>query len=244
MIAHLREDRELRERLRTAEHLASAGQFARHIAHEIRNPLNFISLSIDHIRDVYRPGEAEAAQRFDSLVRNLKGEVGRISRFAESFLEYGRPFELRMALCNVQQQLDEVLELAAAQAKADGVQLVRETQDLPLLLADPEFLRTCLYNIVKNALEAMPEGGTLTIRGRVEDCKLVLEFADTGPGVAEEDCDKLFTPLYSTKQGGLGLGLALTRRVVEEHGGKVTFRSQLGCGSTVALSLPLVKEDS
>jgi len=94
MIARLREDRDLRQRLRTAEHMATVGQFARNIAHEIKNPLNFISLSVDHMRDVYRPADGETAARYESLIDNIKGEVARISRFAESFLEYGRPFEL------------------------------------------------------------------------------------------------------------------------------------------------------
>lgn len=241
MIAHLREDRQLRERLRTAEHLASAGQFARHIAHEIKNPLNFISLSIDHMRDTYQPADDAAAARFDSLVRNLKGEVGRISRFAESFLEYGRPFELHIGRCDTLQVLDEVLELVAARASTAGVRIVRETESLPVLPADPEFLRTCLYNIVSNAFEAMPGGGTLTVRGVVDADQLTLEFIDTGIGVAPEHLDKLFTPLFSTKPGGLGLGLALTRRVVEEHGGKVQFQSEPGQGSKVIIRLPLGK---
>jgi len=239
MIERLREDRQLRERLRTAEHLASAGQFARQIAHEIKNPLNFISLSIDHMGDTYRPADDEAAERFDALVRNLKGEISRIGRVSESFLEYGRPFELRLAPCNVKKMLDEVLELAAAQAKSAGIRVVCETVSLPEIMADPEFLRTCLVNIVKNALEAMPLGGTLTVHSSIEEAGLTLSFEDTGTGVAPENLDKLFTPLFSTKQGGLGLGLALTRRVIEEHGGKVQFQSTPGQGSTVILSLPL-----
>jgi signal transduction histidine kinase len=242
MMARLREDRTLHERLRTAEHLASAGQFARHIAHEIKNPLNFISLSIDHMGDTYRPADNAAALRFDSMVRNLKGEVGRIGRFAESFLEYGRPFELRIGRCDIEQMLSEVLELTAAQARSSGVTIVCDTGPLPALQADPEFLRTCLYNIVRNAFEAMPQGGTLTVSSSLDDSQLMLVFKDTGVGVAPEDIDKLFTPLYSTKQGGLGLGLALTRRVIEEHGGKVQFQSEPGQGSAVTLSLPLGEE--
>ncbi len=242
MIAHLGEDRLLRERLRTAEHLASAGQFARHIAHEIKNPLNFISLSIDHMGDVYRPTDIATAASFDSLVRNLKGEVGRIGRFAEGFLEYGRPFELRVGHCDTGQMLTEVLELVAARAQTAGVHIVRETGPMPILLADPEFLRTCLYNIVINAFEAMPEGGTLTVRSATEEGQLALAFSDTGVGVLPEHLDKLFTPLFSTKQGGLGLGLALTRRVIEEHGGKVSFESEAMRGSTVTIYLPLCEE--
>ena len=242
MIVRLREDRQVRERLRTAEHLASAGQFARHIAHEIKNPLNFISLSIDHIGDTCRPPGREAAERFDAQVRNLKGEIGRISRFAESFLEYGRPFELQIEDCDIERVLSEVLELVSARARSTGIGIVREPGSLPQIKADHEFLRTCLLNVVKNAFESMPDGGTLTVSSTFDDNQLTLIIKDTGAGVSAENLDKLFTPLFSTKQNGLGLGLALTRRVIEEHGGKVRLESEPGRGSSVAISLPLDKE--
>jgi len=239
MIARLREDRELRQRVRTAEHMATVGQFSRSIAHEIKNPLNFISLSVDHMRDAYRPDDAEMAARYESLIDNIKGEVVRISRFAESFLEYGRPFELHCRRCSVNTLLDQVLELVAARAATGQVEIRREIAALPELNVDPEFIKTCLYNIVINAFEAMPTGGTLTVRGRVDDGQVVLSFADTGEGLSAMDLDKVFTPLFSTKQGGLGLGLALTRRVIEDHGGKVAFTSTRGRGSEVSLHLPL-----
>ena len=242
MIVHLREDRQMRKRLRTAEHLASAGQFARHIAHEIKNPLNFISLSIDHMGDTYRPADSEAAERFDSLVRNLKGEIGRIGRFSESFLEYGRPFELDIADCDMEQVLSEVLDLVSARARSTGIVIVHEPVPLPSIKADHKFLRTCLLNIVKNAFEAMPDGGTFTVRSTFDDALLTLVLEDTGVGVDQENLDKLFTPLFSTKPSGLGLGLALTRRVIEEHGGKILFESEPGRGSSVSISLPLDKE--
>lgn len=239
MISRLREDHSLRERLRTAEHLASAGQFARHIAHEIKNPLNFINLSIDHIADTYRPKSVEEAEPFDILVRHIKNEITRISHFSESFLEYGRPFELRLRRCEIDSLLGDVLALAAAQARDAQIRIVRETAPLPALQVDADFLRTGLYNIVKNAFEAMPSGGTLTVRSRMDDAFLTLIFTDTGKGVAKEHRDMLFTPFFSTKPGGLGLGLALTRRVIEEHGGTVQVESSPSHGSTVLLSLPL-----
>lgn len=239
MIARLREDRELRQRVRTAEHMATVGQFARSIAHEIKNPLNFISLSVDHMRDAYRPDDMEMAARYESLIDNIKGEVVRISRFAESFLEYGRPFELHCRRCSLNLLLDQVLELVAARAATGQVEIRREIAALPELNVDPEFIKTCLYNIVINAFEAMPTGGTLTVRGRVDNGQVTLSFADTGEGLSAMDLDKVFTPLFSTKQGGLGLGLALTRRVIEDHGGKVGFTSTRGRGSEVSLHLPL-----
>jgi len=238
MIARLREDRDLRQRLRTAEHMSTVGQFARSIAHEIKNPLNFISLSVDHMRDAYRPDNADAAARFESLIDNIKGEVARISHFSSSFLEYGRPFELHRRSCSLNILLDDVLELVSARAIAGHVEIVREIAPLPELSADPEFIKTCLFNIVVNAFEAMPGGGTLTVRATADAEMVMVAIADTGEGLSAMDLDKVFTPLFSTKQGGLGLGLALTKRIVEEHGGKVGFTSTRGKGSEVSLYLP------
>lgn len=242
MVGRLREDRDVRERLRTAEHLASVGQFAQSIAHEIKNPLNFISLSIDHMRDTYRPAEAEKAARYESMTDNIKGEIQRIRRFAESFLEYGRPFELRRRQCGLTHLVEDVLELSAARAAAAEVRIEVEMAPLPELQLDPEFIRTCLINIVGNAIEAMPDGGRLAVWAELRGPSVALAFADTGIGVEAERLEKVFEPFFTTKTGGLGLGLALTRRVVEEHGGRVEFTSRSGEGSTVTLHLPVGPE--
>ena len=242
MVARLREDRDLQERLRTAEHLASVGQFAQSIAHEIKNPLNFISLSIDHMGDAYRPQEAEQAARYASLVANIKGEIGRIRRFAESFLEYGRPFELRRRSTALAPLVAEVLELAAARAEAGGIRLETALEPLPELSVDPEFIRTCVLNVVINAFEAMPGGGVLAVRAGLREQWVELAIADSGAGVAAEKLEKVFEPFFTTKSGGLGLGLALTRRIIEEHGGRVGFASRPGEGSVVTFYLPLEQE--
>ena len=242
MVERLRDDRDLKERLRTAEHLASVGQFAKSIAHEIKNPLNFISLSIDHMRETYRPSDEARLESFNSLVLNIKGEIQRISRFAESFLEYGKPFELRRCKTSLAAIVDSLLELAAARAQQSNITIVKEYDRLPELSLDPEFIRTCLNNIVLNAFEAMPNGGTLTVRAECSADRFSLAFADSGVGVDKEKLDKVFEPFFTTKSRGLGLGLALTRKVIEEHGGKVQFDSRPGEGSVVTLHFSLEAE--
>ncbi|MBE0596349.1 MAG: HAMP domain-containing protein [Desulfuromonadales bacterium] len=242
MVAKLREDRDLRERLRTAEHLASVGQFAQSIAHEIKNPLNFINLSIDHMRDSYRPADPQTAARFESLVGNIKGEIQRLRRFAESYLEYGRPFELRRRQTALQPLVEGVLELSAARAEAAGVRVEADFRPLPELHLDPEFIRTCLLNLVANAFEAMPAGGLLSVRTELNGATVAIVCTDSGTGVERELLEKVFEPFFTTKSGGLGLGLALTRKVVEEHGGRVEFDSRPGEGSVVTLFLPVERE--
>ncbi len=239
MVGKLREERVLEERLRRAEQLAGLGQFSMSIAHEIRNPLNFINLSIDHIQKKYGPGEGGGKIAYDSLIRNIKNEIQRVSGFAESFLEFSRPMEMNLQKIDMAALIEEVLELVKAKAEKDGIAIVREGGPLPEMELDPGLMKTCLYNILQNAFHAMPGGGKIVLRARREDDRLNIEIKDTGEGVSAEKISKIFDPFFTTKQKGIGIGLSLTKRVVEEHRGSIQFRSVEGRGSTVAISLPL-----
>jgi len=239
MIDRLREDRDLGERLRRAEHLAGIGQVARSVAHEIKNPLNFISLSIDHMFDTYRPDDPAKSERFESLVRNMKGEILRISRFAESFLEYGRPIELHRRLTDITALLDGILELVQPRADQEHIILIREYVGLPHLDVDPELLRTCIYNLVINAFDAMSEGGELRIGGALLYAQVSITVSDTGSGIAADCQDKVFEPYFTTKAKGVGLGLSLTKKIVEEHGGRIVYEPRAEVGSRFIISLPL-----
>jgi len=241
MVKKLREERQLEERLRKAEHLAGIGQFSRSIAHEIRNPLNFISLSIDHIKERYKPFDGKR-EEFDSLIINIKKEIQRVSRFAESFLEYGRPLELSLQRTDIGRLIEDVLGLVTAKAQKENIEIVREYSVLPELSVDPEFIKTCLYNVILNAFQAMPAGGRLSVTTRNSDNRFHIIIEDTGVGIAEEKIGRIFDPFFTTKSKGVGLGLALTKRVVEEHRGKVDFKSSEGKGSTVTITLPIEKE--
>ena len=239
MLRRLREDRELGQRLREAEHQASLGLVARNIAHEIRNPLNFISLSIDHLRDAYGPNDAGRQEAWQRLVTNVKGEVQRISRFVENYLAYGKSFELKLQTLDPTRLLDDVLDLVAPRAAQQGITLARRYGVLAAIEGDPDFLRACLLNVLGNACEAMTEGGTLDISASHTESHLLLEIRDSGCGVPAEVLGRIFEPFFTTKEKGLGLGLALTRRLIEEHRGRIAFASQPGVGTTVTIQLPI-----
>ncbi|MCG2720500.1 MAG: ATP-binding protein, partial [Thermodesulfovibrionales bacterium] len=241
MVGKLKEERVLEERLRKAEQLAGLGQFSMSIAHEIRNPLNFINLSIDHIQKKYEPHEEGGKEHFDSLIRNIKNEIQRVSRFAESFLEFSRPLELNLQKMDIVKLIEDVLELVKAKAEKDKIAIITELGTLPEIYLDPGFIKTCLYNIILNAFHAMPDGGKVTIRASRTDDKLSIDVEDTGVGISAEKISKIFDPFFTTKQDGIGIGLSLTKRVVEEHKGRIEFKSIEGKGSAVTISLPLYK---
>lgn len=242
MVSKLREERELEEKLRKAEHLASIGQFSTSIAHEIRNPLNFINLSIDHIKEKYSPSPEQGKDTFDSLIMNIKNEVLRVSRFAESFLEYGRPLEINKKPTDIVELIEDVLELVLAKAQQEHISMERDFEKIPELSLDPDLIKTCLYNIILNAFQSMQGGGRLVIRTKIVNSKCSVSVEDTGEGIPEDRLSRIFDPFFTTKAGGLGLGLALTKRVVEEHRGKVDIKSSVGSGTAVQLFLPLEKE--
>ncbi len=242
MIGKLKEERELKEKLRKAEHLAGIGEVAQNIAHEIKNPLNFISLSIDHIKERYKPSDPSDVEPFEALVVNIKNEIQRLSKFAESFLGYGKPIELNIQRTDIGRIISDVLEIVSAKAREGNIAISREYRILPDLFVDPEFIKTCIYNIIINAFEAMPDGGTITIRTDSINSMFLLSVDDTGAGVSEEQMSKIFEPFFTTKVKGLGLGLPLTKRIIEEHGGKVMFERKETHGSIVSILLPMERD--
>ncbi len=243
MVQRLREHKRVEERLREAEHLSAIGQLSRGIAHEIRNPLNFISLSIDHIKSKYRPADGASAQGFEKLVESMKEEIHRLDRLVRDFLDYGRPLKLDLQVCRTGELLADVVEIVKAKAESDRIRIVENYYALPQLRLDTELMKSCLFNVVTNAFQAMPDGGTLTIVSEERDGRFLIRIADTGTGVPKGDIDRIFEPFFTTKSQGLGLGLAMTKRVIEEHGGKIEFASVEGQGSEVTISLPLAPAD-
>ncbi len=239
MVQKLREERALEEKLREAEHLSGIAQLAGGIAHEIRNPLNFINLSIDHLHEKYPPRENPEKEAFDSLVTSIKHEIQRLNKLVGDFLDYGKPLRLSLQVTDLNMLLNEVIALVQAKADKDGIKIFYQPGHIPSLSLDPELIKTCIFNVILNAFQSMPSGGDFTVATTTENHKVQIVIQDTGIGVSKENLPKLFDPFFSTKSTGLGLGLAMTKRVVEEHGGKVDFLSTEGKGSTMTITLPL-----
>jgi hypothetical protein len=244
MVERLGESRALEERLRVAERTTAMGRFASALAHEIRNPLNSISLAIDHLRNRLAPGDEPRTSEFKALMATLKSEVTRLNRLVGDFLSSGQPARLDPRPCDVGAVVRETATLVEHKARDQGIALeVDVAGGLPLTAADPELLKTCLLNLVLNAFEAMPGGGRLSLAARLERgedaAAIALVVSDTGVGMPRESAASAFEPYFSTKEAGVGLGLSLVRRIVEGHGGRIALDSTPGQGTTVRVFLPV-----
>lgn len=235
MTEKLSELKSLERRLREIEHLSAIGELSRTVAHEIRNPLNFISLSVDHIMGRTRDSAIL------ELLRRIKEEIMRLDSLVGSFLTYGKPLKIILKPVRIAELLEETLSLITAQAEKTGVTIERDYLIDPstTLRLDSELIKACLFNVIQNSFQAMPDGGRLRFGLSQEGGCISIDVLDTGKGMDEELSQRVFEPFFTTREEGLGLGLAMTRRIIEEHGGRVSFKSIKGEGSTVTLSLPL-----
>ncbi len=245
MIEKLRESRKLEERLYQVEKQSTLGRLASGIAHEIRNPLNYINLSIDYAKDKFQPEDSEKAEAYQKTLDNIKGEILRLKKMVSEFLEFGKPTRLALSAYSLRSIVDDVVNLLARKIED---QHIKVKLDLPagenLVRVDHEQIKTCLINILINPIESMPHGGALTISALedLEQPKIRLVVADSGGGIADEVQGKVFEPYYSTKETGVGLGLAITKKIIEDHGGRVWLESKAHQGTRIFVELPLVKE--
>ncbi len=246
MVERLRENRQLQERLNEAEKSSLLGRFAATIAHEVRNSLNFINLSIDQIRAKHAGGDERAARELQRNLRNIKDEISRLNRLVNDFLAAGRQAPPSLTPCDLRAILEEALALVEKQASRQGITIVADlVSGLPAVLADSGQMKTCFLNILTNAVQALPHGGEIRVGAQVSDLengkapRLQIRFADTGPGILPDDREKVFAPYYSTKATGFGLGLAITRKIVEDHGGRIYVAEVDSPGTVIAVEFPL-----
>ena len=221
------------------EKITSLGQMAASIAHEINNPLAGVLVYIKLLSkkladDTYRKEEA-----LDYLAKTWS-EVSRCSRIIKNLLDFARQTEPMLRLVDINQVIEQVLAMVGHQAQLQNVEVVKEfSPSLPKVMADFDQLQQVFTNLTLNAIQAMPEGGKLTLRTSVVDNQVKVDAEDTGCGISKENLNKLGTPFFTTKEKGkgVGLGLAVVYGIVERHGGKVTVQSEVGKGTTFTVYL-------
>lgn len=248
MTEKLRERQELEVRLAGAEKRAEIGHLASGLAHEIKNPLNALSLGLDVLRRRHRPDDEAAAVEYGARIEALREEIDRLAILINNFLAYGRPLTLVFAPTDLADLVRHTLSDLAETAVQAHVTIEEDIPDaVPLLRADSNLLKSSIWNLVQNGIQAMERhGGLLSVRLSAESGieesgrRLVLSVEDEGPGIPEADLPRLFDPYFSKKEGGVGLGLAMVKRIVEEHGGRVAAgpRGDGRPGALFRVSLP------
>ena len=234
----------LYEQAQRRQRLALIGTMAAGVAHEIRNPLASIKGAAQFVQKDLEPtpGKEEAKEYLQLLV----GEVDRLNGVVESFLTYSRPIDPRRQDLMLDVLLKDLLKLHAAALPASIKVETSFDPDLPAVRADPALLTTAITNAIRNAVEVMPDGGTLSIRTSGVASALrswaAIEVEDTGPGIPRQDRDRIFQPFFTTKAKGTGLGLPISLRILEAHGGDIEVENvePVGCRFTFYLPLPVL----
>jgi signal transduction histidine kinase len=242
MTLKLDRTRELEAQLYNAEKAVVVSRLASAIAHEIRNPLNYINLTLDHLRVTFAPSDPEKQEKFNSLTAQLKSEVARINARITEFLNYSRPAALEPQSLDLGALARDALRIFEPQASECNVEMhVEEGPFLPRVVADAESLRSALTNLVINGLQALDGNGgrlSVSLSSEEEGRRVRIDVTDTGRGITPEDISKVFEPYYSTKETGTGLGLAIVRKAVEDHQGTIAVKSKVGEGATFTITLP------
>lgn len=218
-----------------ADRLAALGELTAGIAHEIRNPLTSIRGFMQYLEDCE---SLEEWRRYGPLIIR---EVDSLNHIVSELLAFGRPQPPRIGLVRVGSLVEEMAFLA--KGKSDARIEVLSAPSVPAIEADGEALKQALLNLIINAIQAIPDGGTVTIAVRADDTHVSITVTDDGIGVEAEDISKVFDPFFSTKPSGTGLGLAMVHRIVEAHRGTITFDSRPGAGTRVEIRLPIAQND-
>jgi len=245
MTAELAKKRDLEAQLQQAEKSAVVGRLGSAIAHEIRNPLNYINLTLDHLRSKYAPEDDEKRAKFEKLTSQLKDEVARINSQISDFLNYSRPATANLRSVDARQIVEDSLRIVEAQAAENDIKIsVVEHENVPQIMGDPEFLRSVFNNLFINAVQSMgSSGGQLSVKISPDHEFVRLEITDTGAGIPAENISKIFEPYFSTKDTGTGLGLAIVHKIIDIHNGTIEVDSTVGEGTRFTVKLPKATDD-
>jgi signal transduction histidine kinase len=239
MIARLRRNRELEEKVRESQFLSQLGRLSSGVAHEIRNPLNFIGLAVDRLDALTEGRTTEAAWEKAQVIARTKEEIQKLNDLVTNFVMYGRTAQPQRASVHVPEIVESVLRMASDRLRSQRISVRSEFRDSSPIAVDPDMIRRAVLNLVGNAIDAMPDGGELlAAAGPSGDGRYALVIGDTGVGIPAGDRQRIFEPYFTTKSSGLGLGLVLTRKIVEAHGGEIVVDSEPGRGTHVRVFLP------
>jgi two-component system, NtrC family, sensor histidine kinase HydH len=230
--------REAEEAVRRSDRLAALGQLSAGLAHELRNPLGTIKASAEMLGPNLN-AENEVAREVAGFIST---EVDRANSLITRFLQFARPLQVRLECADLTQVLDRAIAMAAREAP--GIAIYKNySPEIPPFPLDAELMERVFYNLVLNAAQASPEGGAVTVKTRSAQGTAEISVIDRGSGIEPKSLDSIFNPFFTTKPSGVGLGLAIVAKIVDEHGGKITVESEPAKGSVFRVLLPMERSE-
>ncbi len=237
-----------RDRLVQSERVAAWRELARRLAHELKNPLFPLQLTIENLQRARQQTPEQFDEVFAESTATLRTELENLKTVIARFSDFAKMPTPQLQSVNLNESVRSAVRLYDAQFTAVGRPAIMPElyldENIPLIQADPDLLHRAFSNLVLNSLDAMPAGGTLTVRTGQKDGSVRVEISDTGAGLTPEECERLFTPYYTTKRHGTGLGLAVVQSIVSDHQGKISVESTPGSGATFRIELPVRPRDT
>jgi PAS domain S-box-containing protein len=233
--------RRIENEIELSRRLAAIGRLTSGVAHEVKNPINAIVIHLEILRERILQLDPETRRHMDII----NSEIHRLDRVVQTLVDFSRPVELKLKELDLRTLASDVISLAAPEARSHQVEVVKELGQQPLpVRVDADLIKQALLNVVLNGVQAMPDGGTLTLRAYASSQAVVLEVHDTGAGISPEIRDKIFNLYFTTKKSGSGIGLALTYRAMQLHNGALDLDSASGQGTTFRFMLPLAAQET
>ena len=234
----LRENQQLRKEVAQTERFKAAAALANSVAHEIKNPLASVQTFLEYF--LQKKDDPAFLKKFNKIVPY---EIKRINNLVQQLLEFAKPAPLEIKKVRVKELLENCLDLLSGPLHQNNISVKKIFSSNPIINADHNKLKQAFINLFLNAIEAMPNGGILGVEIFCQSDQLKIIITDTGCGITAKDLLHIFEPFYTTKPKGTGLGLAIVQGIIEEHGGKISVKSEIGKGTTFNIELPSINHD-
>lgn len=242
MVKSLRKKAEMEQKLAQVQRLSALGNLAAGVAHEIGNPLNGIKLTISHLKDIFSRDDLDETS-FNRYTETVLNEVNRLDSIVKDFLTLAKERDLSLRPYGLGALIAETVRLIQKDALEKGISIKADVPEATAdIMIDPQLLKSALLNILINAMEASDRESTIDIRYEESNGQTTVKVSDEGEGISRDDIERVFDPYFSTKSTGTGLGLSLTRTIIEKHGGAISLDSKVGQGTTVTVTIPLENE--
>jgi PAS domain S-box-containing protein len=239
VIHDMTELKKYEEEAKRAERLSTLGNLAAGVAHEIRNPLNAISIAAQRLKSEFVP--IKDKEEYLNFTQTILNEIKRLDQTINQFLSLAKVQKLNLVSTDMNSFFCEIISLMEIEAKEKGILIEKEIENIPKIRIDREEMKKATVNVILNGIQAMPVGGKMKILGKLDRSgkEVIIKIKDSGPGIPEEDLSKIFQPYFTTKDKGTGLGLAIAYRIIADHKGKIEVESKLSEGTTFIIRLPV-----